>query len=150
MERKKFIYDGEVFEEGELVLVNGKELMYCRRGDIWCGKDAMHVVYAPQDKPVFRYESQVDNVNAIWFMRSIHDGDKIEHVYDTTPYNERFINQQNEPIITEYLIDGWVVCIILMIATLIFKPVGVWSLMILCIWLKLRHNEIERIKNIRK
>lgn len=150
MKRKKYTYDGETFEQGELVLVNGKELMYCRNVDKWMGGDVMYTIYAPRYKYIHRYEPQGDNLYAQYFMKSTKDGDKIEHVYDPSPYNADLPPEVEEPIINGYLIDGWVICIILMIVTLIFKPVGLWSLTVLCVWLKLRHDEIERIKSMKK
>lgn len=150
MERQIFTYNGEKFEEGELVLVNGKELMYCRFVDSWMDGDAMFVVYAPRYKPVYRYEPKGDNYLILPVMRCTINGDKIEHVYDPDLYNKDLPPVEEESIINGYLIDGWIICIILMVATLIFKPVGLWSLLVLGVWLTLRHEEIERIKSIKK
>ena len=149
MERRTFLYDGEKFEERELVLINGKELMYCRFVDSWMGKDAMYAVFAPRYKQVYRYEPVGENVYATYHMRAVHNGDKIEHVYDPEPYNEHLI-KRDEPITNGYLIDGWIICIILMFVTMMFKPVGAWSLTILGVWLMLRHEERERIKSMKK
>lgn len=150
MERKKYIYGGETFEEGELILVNGKELMYCRYVDSWLGGDAMYAIFAPRYKPVHRYEPRGDSSYVTYFMRCTVNGDKIEHVYDPEFYNMDLPPNKEESITNGYLVDGWIICVILMAVTSIFKPVGLWSLSVLCIWLKLRHEEIERIKNIRK
>lgn len=150
MERETYIYDGERFEEGELVLVNGEELMYCRFVSSWMGGDAMWTIFAPRFKLIHRYEPKGENPNATHFMRSTANGDKIEHVYDPSPYNVNW-QPEPEPLITNgYLIDGWIICIILMIATLIFKPVGAWTLLVLGVWLKLRREEIQRIKDMKK
>lgn len=150
MERKTFIYDGEVFEEGELVLVNGKELMYCKGGITWGEKDAVHVIYAPRHKEVCRYQPEGDDMFSYTYIRSVANGDKIEHVYNPAPYNAELPIKKEEPITNAYLVDGWIICIALMIATLILKPTGLWSLSVLGVWLKLRHDEIEKIKRSKK
>lgn len=150
MEREKFIYDGQCFEEGELVLVNGEELMYCRFVTNWMGGEGMWLIFAPRYKLIHRYEPYGENPNMPLVMRSTTNGDKIEHIYDPTPYN---VNWQQEPellVTNGYLVDGWVICIMLMVATLMFKPVGVWSLLVLGAWLKLRREEIKRIKNMKQ
>ena len=150
MARETYIYDGERFEEGELVLVNGEELMYCRFVSSWMGGEAMWAIFAPRYKLIPRSEPKGENPYAPYFMRCTVNGDKIEHVYDPTPYNVNWQPEPEPPITNGYLVDGWVICIILMCLTLIFKPVGVWPLIVLCVWLKLRHDEIKRIKNMRK
>ena len=150
MERKKYIYDGTTFEEGELVLVNGKELMYCRFVDRWMGGDCMFVVYAPRYKTVHRYEPKGDNYLASPIIKCTAKGDKIEHVHNPEPYNKDLQPDEKESITNGYLVDGWIICIILMVVTLMFKPVGAWSLSVLGIWLMLQHEEIERIKSMKK
>lgn len=147
MEREKFFYGTDAFEKGELVLVNSKELMYCRQSTDWMGKDAMLLIYAPRYKAVYRYEPKDDQNQAAICMRSVYNGDKIEHVYDPAPYNSHLVYVE-DPVTNGYIKDGWLICIILMVVTLIFKPVGIWSLCVLGIWLYLRHEEIERIKKM--
>ena len=150
MERKTYIYDGETFEEGELVLVNGEELMYCKYADKWGDWDVMYTIFAPRYKKVHRYEPYGDNLYATIFMRCTSNGDKIEHVYDPEPYNATLPPKQDEFVTNGYLIDGWIICIVLMVITLIFKPIGLWSLLVLCMWLYLKNEEIKRIKNMKK
>lgn len=148
-ERKRFEYQGKEFEEDELVLVNGTELMYFITA--WtCGDDAYFLAYYVEysNNPVMQYRQADDYCDYAMRTFSKKDGDTIEkaRAEEHQIIEEPVVYAEYKPY--DYLIDGWVITIILMFFSLALKPVGAWPIAILVFWLILRRVEINRCNRV--
>ena len=153
--RCRVFYQGEEFIEGEFVVVNGKDMGYI--GGVDKEKDGSETAYIMECTQCTDWMPQLCNPWGFsgyrqWYMTkySSKNGDKIikANVLDYKPQSEPVQHVKHKPM--NFLLDGWVICIVLMIATLILKPFGAWQIAILTVWLIIRHNEIERCNEKRK
>lgn len=148
--RLNFKYRGQEFIEGEFVLVNGKDVGYI--GGVDKEKDGSETAYVSVYDTIEDWSPQYCNPwqygYRLWYMTkfSSKKGDVIEkaNINDYKPQPEPVKYGKLKPN-SNWLLDGWVICIILMIVTLVLKPFGLWQLMILGTWLIIRKNEIDRI-----
>lgn len=152
--RCRVFYQGEQFTEGEFVVVNGKDIGYI--GGVDKEKDGSETAW------VHVYTTRTDWMPQMrkpwgltyreWYMTkySSKNGDVIEkaNVLDYRLPSEPAQYGLYKP--KDFLLDGWVICIILMIATLVLKPLGAWQIAILITWLIIRDNEIKRANGIKK
>lgn len=154
--RCKLTYNGTEFIEGEFVLINKEIIGYI--GGVDKDKDGNEIAFVMEIKDENRTDWMPQMCNPWgygyreWYMQrfSTNNGDVIEkaNVMDYRLSSEPVVYMQDKPY--DFLIDGWVICVILMVASLILKPVGVWSIMILITWLIIRKNEIDRCNGKRK
>lgn len=152
--RMRVFYKGEQFTEGEFVVVNGKDIGYIAGVDK--EKNGNEIAYVHVHQTRTDWMPQLCNPwmdYHQWYMTkySSKNGDVIEkaNVLDYRLPSEPVKYVKKKPN-SDFLLDGWVICIVLMIASLILKPVGAWPIAILIVWLIIRQNEIDRINGKRK
>ena len=146
--RLDFKYNGVEYVDGEFVLVNKEIIGYL--GGVDKNKDGDEIAFVMECINRTDWMPQYCNPwrgnYHKWYMKefSTKNGDIIEKA-DVMEYrlpSKTVSNGVYKPY--KFLVDGWVICIILMIATLILKPLGAWQIMILITWLIIRKNEIDR------
>ena len=152
--RLNFKYNGEEFIEGEFVLVNKEIIGYI--GGVDQKENGDEIAFIMECQQCAEWMQQYCNPwqgnYHQWYMKqfSKNNGDIIEkaNVMQYKMQSKQNLSGVYKPY--SFLIDGWVICIMLMVASLVLKPLGAWQTMILITWLIIRKNEIDRCNGKRK
>lgn len=167
MDREKYIIDHKEFLEGEFVLLNGIVGVYNFTKGVYCNEQMFEeqafikymrdgfVYLNPRDKcsKIEQY-SKIDPLGrdkdwVIPFHRyRVKIGEceiKKANIYETPPKGFVYTNKDTSKPCD--LLESWIMCIVLMLFFAMFKPVFVWSLCVLILFLIYRHNKIKELRD---
>ena len=162
MNRKEFEFDGEKYLEGEFVLLNGyvDVSMPNYKYDTKYVIDEQAFILDVKDNKAYlnsrnkyHFDQYLDDayfVHPVCFTDYVvtEEVGKISKadICDNPPKEYVYLTEETEKYLKPNLTDEWIICIFLMIATAMFKPVFIWSLMILCGFLIYRYFRIKKYR----